>query len=197
MKYSFEDEVQVKSEQDSARSRYMSIYDWVEAAVFSIICVVMVFTFLFRIVGVDGPSMMNTLLDKQRLILTSYPITPERGDIVVINRYTQEPIVKRVIATAGDKLFVDPEDYSVYLNGEKLQEDYTIGYTQPHDLTGEITIPKGYVFVMGDNRTVSLDSRYNEVGIVSVKDVMGKAVFRIWPFDSFGTLPNVTVGPAS
>ena len=90
-----------------------ALYDWVEAAVFSLICVVVVFTFFFRIVGVDGKSMMDTLMHKDRLILASAFYTPKHGDIVVINRYAEEPLIKRVIAMGGDELQIDPDTHIV------------------------------------------------------------------------------------
>lgn len=80
--------------EDTENERTVAVYEWVEAAIFALVCVVLVFTFLFRIVGVDGESMQTTLMDHDRLILTRLNYTPERGDIVVINRYTQEPLVK-------------------------------------------------------------------------------------------------------
>lgn len=89
---------------------------------FSLIVVVLVFTFLFRIVGVDGRSMQTTLMDKDRLILSALPYTPERGDIVVINRYTKEPLVKRIIAVENDTISIDEESHRVILNGEILDE---------------------------------------------------------------------------
>ena len=129
-----------------------ALYDWVEAAVFSLICVVVVFTFFFRIVGVDGKSMMDTLMHKDRLILASAFYTPKHGDIVVINRYAEEPLIKRVIAMGGDELQIDPDTHIVLLNGEELDEPYVHYDTVLEDFRGPITIPEGYVFVMGDHR---------------------------------------------
>ena len=163
-----------------------SLYEWVEAAVFSLIVVVLVFTFLFRIVGVDGRSMQTTLMDKDRLILSALPYTPERGDIVVINRYTKEPLVKRIIAVENDTISIDEESHRVILNGEILNEPYIQVPTYPEGLNGTVQVPQGKVFVMGDNRTASLDSR--DLGFIDVHDIMGKAVFRIFPFDRFGGL---------
>lgn len=166
-----------------------SVYDWIEAAVFSLVCVVLVFTFLVRIVGVKGPSMENTLFENDRLLLTSLFYTPERGDIVVINRYVEDPLIKRVIAVAGDTLEIDPVAQQVILNGEVQDESaYTDFSTPPIDMIGEIYVPEGYVFVMGDHRTDSHDSRSADIGLVRVKDIVGKAVFRIWPFQDVGFL---------
>lgn len=168
------------------------VYEWVEAAIFALVCVVLVFTFLFRIVGVDGESMQTTLMDHDRLILTRLNYTPERGDIVVINRYTQEPLVKRVIAKGNDTLDIDAQTGEVLLNGKVLDEPYLDDFqrTDPMEFQGPITIPEGYVFVMGDNRLNSHDSRKRDISCVSEKDLMGKAVFRLWPFSHIGGLYN-------
>ena len=163
-----------------------SLYEWIEAAVFSLVVVVLVFTFLFRIVGVDGRSMQTTLMNRDLLILSVLPYTPERGDIVVINRYTKEPLVKRIIAVENDTLSIDEESHKVILNGEVLAESYIQVPTYPEGLNGTVTVPEGKVFVMGDNRIASLDSR--DLGFIDENDIMGKAVFRIFPFDQFGGL---------
>ena len=132
--------------------------------------------------------MQYTLMNHDRLILTNLFYKPERGDIVVINRYTQEPLVKRIIAVGGDTLDIDAETGEVILNGEVLEEPYLDCFTPRNPLTGEVTIPEGHLFVMGDNRGNSHDSRSGDIGFVSEKDIMGKAVFRIWPLNQFGGL---------
>lgn len=169
-----------------------SLYEWMEAAIFSLVCVVLVFSFLFRIVGVDGDSMQTTLMDHDRLILTDLFYTPAHGDIVVINQHTQEPLIKRIIAMAGDRLDIDEETGEVLLNGKVLSEPYVNGqFTERRQFTGEMVIPEGYVFVMGDNRGYSKDSRYMDIGengLISTRDIMGKAVFRLWPFSQVGSL---------
>lgn len=176
-----------------------SLYEWVEAAVFSLIVVVLVFAFIFRIVGVDGRSMEPTLKNHDRLILTHFLYQPKRGDIVVINRYDNEPLVKRIIAVGGDTIEITDTTGDgrgdVLLNGQLLNESYIQEglKTEQHYLNnGVLTIPKGYVFVMGDNRGrgCSRDSRSGEAGLLFVdeRDLMGKAVYRIWPFESFGGL---------
>ena len=162
-----------------------SIYEWIDAAVFSLLVVVFVFTFLFRIVGVDGSSMQTTLMDHDRLILSALPYTPKRGDIVVINRYTKEPLIKRVIGVAGDTVEIDEELHRVKLNGELLDEPYIHVPTYQEGMGGKtVQIPEGKVFVLGDNRVASLDSR--SIGLIDEGDILGKAVFRIFPFDQIG-----------
>lgn len=169
-------------------ARLAALYDWVEAAILSLICVVLAFTFVIRIVGVEGPSMQTTLYSDERLLLRTLFYTPQRGDIVVIDRYAEEPLIKRVIAVAGDTLEIDAATGAVYRNGQPLDEPYIHDKTEPIAFWGEQTVPKGHVFVMGDNRMNSHDSRSADIGFVNVKDIRGKAVFRIWPLTRLGFL---------
>lgn len=163
-------------------STVSGLYDWISAAIFALVLVTLVFSFCFRIVEVDGDSMNPTLWNTERLITSRLAYTPQRGDIVIINRYTKEPLVKRIIAVGGDRLRID-EDGGVYVNGEKLNEPYIAGITYPLGFgTEERVIPEGCVFVMGDNREHSKDSRSTaEVGFVKQSDIMGQAVLRIFP----------------
>ena len=164
-----------------------SFYEWIDAAVFSLVVVVLVFTFLCRIVGVDGSSMKTTLMDRDLLILSVLPYTPERGDIVVVGRDAQEPLVKRVIGVAGDTVEIDEEQHRVRINGVLLDEPYIHVPTYPEGMAGKtVEIPDGKVFVLGDNRVASLDSR--SIGLIDEGDILGKAVFRILPFDRIGSI---------
>ncbi len=175
-------------------STVAGIYDWISAAIFALVLVTLVFSFCFRIVEVDGSSMNPTLYDAERLITSRFAYTPQRGDIVIINRYNSgennEPLVKRVIAVAGDRLRIDEAGGGVYVNGEKLEESYIQGITYPlYFGSEEQVVPQGCVFVMGDNRQNSKDSRYmSEVGYVKTSDIIGKAVFRFLPLSRFGGL---------
>lgn len=171
-----------------------AFYEWMEAAVFSLVLVTLVFSFFFRIVGVDGDSMMDTLLDHDRLILRSAFYTPDYGDIIVIYRADDpEPLIKRVIAMEGDTIRLDLEKNEVYLNGELLEEpyiDYPLrrGIEWDEDGDNEVTVPEGKLFVLGDHRNNSKDSRDEAVMFVDANNVMGEAVFRLFPFDRFGPL---------
>ncbi len=163
----------------------ISAYDWVSMLVVSLLVLVVAFTFFFRIVRVDGPSMDTTLKDDDRLLLITSVSRYQRGDIVVADRYTIEPLIKRVIAVGGDTIRIDENGY-VYLNGSLLNEPYATSYTPQRDCTEEMVIPDGYVFLMGDNRAVSHDSRAQEIGLVLEKDLVGKAIFRVSPLPRFG-----------
>lgn len=163
------------------------LYDWLSAMIVALTFLAFLFTFLFRVVGVDGTSMVPTLKNEDRLLLTNLGGDYTAGEIVVVDRYTQEPLIKRVIAVAGDVIDIDGEG-TVTVNGVELYEPYIQGETVLRDFSGPLTVPEGYVFVMGDNRSVSKDSRSASVGLISLKDVVGRAVLRIWPLSSFGKI---------
>ena len=172
--------------------RVFDIYDWVGTAIISLVLIVAIFTFAFRIVGVDGTSMCDTLQDQDRLVLTSsYYYTPARGDIVVINRYTQEPLIKRIIAVEGDKLEITAAG-RVIVNDKELTENYIRGgkdsATIQKSFTTAQVVPKGCVFVMGDNRDNSHDSRDADIAFIKTENIVGHAVFRLFPFDKIGKL---------
>lgn len=174
--------------------------DWVGSLVYAVLFMLALNLFVFRSITVDGRSMNNTLQDQDRVISFNLFYTPHRGDIVVVqaDRLRQstsglygEPIIKRVIAVAGDTVRFDFEKGEVYLNGELLDEDYIAEKTvtaENCESGRDYTVPDGYVFVMGDNRNNSTDSRDMRVGMVDADLIMGKAVFRFMPFDSMGLL---------
>ena len=166
-----------------------TLYDYVGAIVAAMVLLVLLFTFVFRAAGVLGDSMQPTLQDGDRLVLFSHFYTPARGDIVIVRRDDEEPIVKRVIGVAGDVVSIDEQTEKVYLNGEELDEPY-LDCTTPtlYGFTGPYTVPAGTIFVMGDNRPESHDSRAPDIGAVKLDHVMGKAVFRILPLSSFGKI---------
>ncbi len=162
------------------------VFDWIKSIILAIFLVIILLAFFFRIVNVDGPSMNNTLADGDKLFVTSFLYTPQNGDIVIIShgQHLDEPIVKRVIATEGDKLKIDFDNEKVYVNDKVLNEPYVSSQIIPGDAVIPEVIPKGKVFVMGDNRKDSLDSRYNRVGLIDTDDVIGKVQYRLFPFDN-------------
>ncbi|MBE6715850.1 MAG: signal peptidase I [Ruminococcaceae bacterium] len=159
-----------------------SIYEAFSVVMSSVFIIALVFTFGFRLVGVSGTSMINTLQNKDWLIVTPYYSEPEYGDIVISTHRldTMGPIVKRVIATEGDEVNIT-EDGSVYVNGEKLDEtSYTVPVSRRYgDRTYPVTVPENHVMLMGDNRPMSSDSRYTSVGFAPVDALLGKAQIRL------------------
>lgn len=169
---------------------YEIIYDIAGTIFLAIILLFITMTFFARQVTVDGPSMKETLHDKDRLLVSCFDYVPKNGDIVIVTHgeNLDEPIVKRVIATAGQHLEINYANGEVSVDGKVLDEKYIVGTTIPVSNATVIpeVIPDGYVFVMGDNREHSLDSRSATVGLVPVENIIGKAFIRIYPFDSFG-----------
>lgn len=162
------------------------VYEWMRAMVCSVLTVVVLFTFVIRMIGVEGYSMLPTLQDGDRLlVLNSLLYSDYRyGDIVVLRKDTflKEPIVKRVIATEGQTVDIDFFSGTVYVNGEALREDYINELTFLKEGTEfPLTVPEGCVFVMGDNRNRSSDSRDARIGAVDVRYVIGRAVFLVFP----------------
>ena len=161
-------------------------YEWVQALVCSVLAVVVLFTFVIRLIGVDGHSMVPTLQDGDRLLVLNSLLYDDYqyGDIVVLRKDTflDEPIVKRVIATAGQTVDIDFNTGSVYVDGALLKENYINELTYLEEGTEfPLTVPEGSIFVMGDNRNHSSDSRDSRLGTVDTRYVIGKAVFLAFP----------------
>lgn len=162
------------------------LYEWTQALVGSVLAIVLVFTFLIRLIGVDGHSMVPTLQNGDRLLVLSSLLDHdyEYGDIVVLREesFLEEPIVKRVIATEGQTVDIDFEAGIVYVDGEALDEPYINEPTYMEEGTEfPLTVPEGCIFVMGDNRNHSSDSRDSRLGTVDTRCVLGKAVFLAFP----------------
>ena len=161
------------------------IYEWLDSFVFAIILILLIFVFAVRVVGVNGDSMNPTLNDGDWLTVSAINTDYERGDIVVITQPNalNEPLIKRVIAVGGDTVDIDFNTNEVIVNGEVLDEPYIKAPTSSRgDFSQPIRIPEGYVFVMGDNRNNSLDSRFNSIGIIDERYILGVANVRLYPF---------------
>ena len=165
------------------------VYEWLDSIMYAIIIILFVFTFLVRLVGVNGDSMNPTLKNGDWLTVKSINTTIDRGDIVVVTQpnFLGEPLVKRVIAVGGDEINFDFFEHQVIVNGVVLNEPYIAEPTAlMGDLVYPITVPEGMVFVMVDNRNNSLDSRSKTIGLIDERYILGVANYRLFPFSSFG-----------
>lgn len=171
--------------------KVISCFEWMESLSTAVIVVVLIFTFLFRVVTVNGASMEPTLYSGDKLLVSSFFYEPKQGDVVVLRRTSglAKPIVKRVIALPGQTVDIDYEDGVVLVDGVPIEEPYLNGEKTFCPLTGEPlmefpqVVPEGHIFVLGDNRDVSEDSRFVSVGMVDQRYIFGKAEWIIFPFD--------------
>lgn len=196
------DDISDESQEKQDVSIKTFIFDWLEVLVHAIIAVVICFSFLFRIATIDGPSMENTLVDGERVIITKLFYEPKVGDIVVISRNEKNsiftasennaPIIKRIIAMEGQTVDIDFETGIVYVDGVALDEPYTKTPTnRKYDIQFPVTVDEGCVFVLGDNRNESLDSRSSDIGnygMVDTRYILGHAVFRVFPLNKMGKI---------
>lgn len=178
-----------KDEKDGKKKFYLSVYDLVSVVMSSFIIISVVFVFLFRLVGVDGESMTDTLQHGDWL-LTTNKTEYVQGDIVVITQdnYFQAPLIKRVIAVGGQTIDINYETATVYVDGVALdepyvREDYLVKKMDYREFP--YTVPDGFLFCMGDNRNGSSDSRSSLVGPIDERQILGKAFVRILPFGNF------------
>lgn len=160
----------------------LNVFEVFEAIIGALVVITIIFTFFFRVFDVDGPSMKPTLQHNDKLIVSTVGYKPQKGDIVVISETADldEPIVKRIIAVGGDTVDINFTTGVVTVNG--TEEDYTDELTsQQFDIAFPITVPEGTVFVLGDNRANSLDSRSTRVGCVDERFIVGKVLGRVFP----------------
>ena len=177
-------EYQEEKKEEKVKGR--DFYEWVQALVYSVLTVVVIFTFGVRLIGVDGRSMVPTLQDGDRLLVANPMFYDDfkYGDIVVLTKesFLAEPIVKRVIAVGGQTVDIDFDSGSVYVDGKLLNEDYINELTFTTDGTEfPVTVLEGSIFVMGDNRNHSNDSRDVRLGTVDTRHVIGKAMVLVFP----------------
>lgn len=162
------------------------IYDWARALVSAVVGVVLLFTFLVRLIGVSGPSMQDTLYTGDRIVvINSLFCDFQPGDVVVVNAYNaqlDETLVKRIVAVGGQTVDIDFLTGTVYVDGEALDEPYIKEPTYTTDGTRfPLTLEEDQVFIMGDNRNHSTDSRSTMLGVIDERYVVGKAVFLLFP----------------
>lgn len=174
------------------------LFEWVEIFSSALLTVMLLFTFIFRMVTVEGSSMQKTLHEKDNLIISHLFYTPKQNDIVVIQVPSSSfpvPIIKRVIATEGQTVDFDFDNWTVYVDGEPLDEPY-VNYIAGETMRSDsilldalpLTVEPGKIFVMGDNRNNSADSRNALIGQIDINNVVGRVMLRIFPFDKFGTV---------
>lgn len=166
-------------------------YDWVQCLVAALLFCVITFSFFFRIIGIIGPSMQPSFYNGDRVFISKLFYEPKNGDIIVLRKDTfqEEPIIKRVIALEGQTVDIDFSLGIVYVDGVAIDEPYIAEPTlTPLNFTGEVTVPEGHVFVLGDNRNHSADSRYESIGCVDERYIIGKVLFRVLPITKIGVV---------
>lgn len=166
------------------KERRGEIFDWIQSLVVALWVCVLLFTFVCRVISVSGTSMLNTLRGGDRILVSDLFYTPRQGDIVVLRKesFSAEPIVKRIIAREGQTVRIDFDAGVVYVDDTALDEPYTLTPTNRRiDFEDELVVPEGCLFVLGDNRNGSTDSRDDRIGCVDERLVIGRAVFLLVP----------------
>ena len=166
------------------------LYDWIYCLLFALIVAVLLFSFVVHPIDVVGSSMVPTLHNGDKMLVSGLFYKPKAGDVVVFKKDEYDPnkaLVKRVIATEGQEINMDFVNGIVYINGEPIIEDYINELTfNKLDFIGPKTVPEGCVFVMGDNRNASTDSRKTEIGMVDTRTIIGRVYCVIFPLSELG-----------
>lgn len=167
-----------------------SFVEFAELLIGALVSAILILTLVCRTGVVDGSSMVPTMHHGDRYLISDLFYTPEQGDIVVFRPEIEgeESLwIKRIIALEGQTVYINPDNYRVYVDGKLLDEPYLIGGgTIPHSTENPITVPEGCVYVLGDNRALSHDSRYKDLGCVEIDQLAGRVLLRFWPLDAFG-----------
>lgn len=176
---------------DNLPSRFSVVcFDFLESAFYCIVLVSILMTCVFTHMTVVGSSMMNTLENDDKVIIRKMYYTPKNGDVVAISKGKkfEKHLIKRVIATEGQTIKIDPNRRAVEVNGQKINEKAYLKEPMDYDSAKEIsrTVPQGYCFVMGDNRNHSTDSRVEEIGLIKYNDIIGKAFLIYYPLNRIG-----------
>ncbi len=189
MRQSRKNKEMISSAADAQKATLKEAGEWVQAIVIAVVLAFLIRTFLFEIILVDGSSMEPTLYDANRIFvykLAYLTEKPQHGDVVIFK--TPENIkynyVKRLIGLPGDRVRI--EDGVVYVNDQPLDEPYTVA--PPYNDYMEVTVPENAFFVLGDNRNDSKDSRDYRIGFVPMDNLVGKAVWRVWPLDNISAI---------
>lgn len=183
-----------------------SLFEWLQLLVMVLVIIVGVFTFLGSVIGVDGSSMYPTLHNGDLMLVRRIAYTPTQGDVVVLRKdgtFDNEALVKRIIATGGQTVYIDYDANTITVDGQVLDESYLnyeydsaygsdcmadLTYLDPQYVNREFTVPDGCIFVCGDNRNHSSDSRSAELGMVDARYVIGEVLLVFLPFSHFGLI---------
>ena len=186
------DEFEVEAAEDGGISAFRSeLFDWVQNIAVILTAVILIFIFMFRVIGVDGDSMNPTLHNGDWMVISNLFYDPEPGDIVVLTKkqFMEQPIVKRVIAVEGQEVDIDFDTGTVRVDGEVIDDPYIAEKTKRQfDMTFPQVVPEGCVFVLGDNRMHSSDSRVASLGMVDERYILGRLLIRVYPFSQIGTV---------
>jgi len=167
-------------------------YDWIQCMIIALIVCVFLFVFGIRVINVAGSSMNPTLKNGEKMLVSNLFYSPQVGDVVVFKKDEYDPnkaLVKRIIATEGQEINIDFDTGTIYIDGVPFEEDYISELTvNKLDFIGPKTVPEGCVFVMGDNRNASTDSRDSRIGMVDARLILGKAYYVIYPITEFGVI---------
>lgn len=179
--------------QEKERKKQGDLYYWLQALVMALCAIILLFTFVVRIIGVVGSSMLPTLTNGDLLLVQSIGYThPQQGDVVVLTKesFMDEPIVKRIIAVGGQRVDIDYDAGTVSVDGEVLNEPYILETMLPIRYEGmtSVVVPEGSIFVMGDNRNNSSDSRSYALGCVDERYIIGRVLWVMFPFGHFGAV---------
>jgi len=168
------------------------LYDWIHSLITALIICVVLFMFFVRIIDVSGMSMYPTLINGDKMLVSNLFYEPKAGDVVVFKKDSYDPekaLVKRIIATEGQEVNIDFSNGTVYVDGVPIEEDYINEITTNKlDFVGPKEVPENCVFVLGDNRNASTDSRKAEIGMVDKRLIIGKVYLVIFPIDQFGVV---------
>ena len=180
---------------EKKKSSLRETVEYAESLAVVFVVMLLIFTFIARPATVDGESMMPTLQNGERLVISNLFYEPTAGDIVVLcgeaDREEGKNLIKRIIAAEGQTIDIDFEAGEVYVDGQKLDEPYILEPTYLDEGTEfPLTVPEGEIFVMGDNRNGSRDSRSLTVGTVKEEYIVGRVLFRFFPFDRFGKISD-------
>ena len=176
--------VEFQQQEPKVPSGMTFLYDVVDSLKGAVIAAFIVFCLVFRVIGVEGDSMLPTLRNGDWVAVSGLSLNIDRGDVVISTQPWERnvPIVKRVIAVGGDTVDIDFSSGNVYVNGEILNEPYINSPTTlSYDVKFPVTVPEGHVFLMGDNRGDSLDSRSSHIGFVDERYILGEVYLRLFP----------------